>query len=179
MGNSKSGNCPWMTLYNCPWMTLYNVHGIFCPLFHEEMLEKFHGQCPQYPGHCPCIPWTLSTHSMDSMDNIHGFHAMDSMENVQDVHGIHGFRGKYPWIPWKMSRMSMESMDFLQMGRVQSCVTRKLVHSFMRRCWKNSMDNAHSTLDIVHGFHGHCPHIPWNPWKMSRMSMESMDFLQT
>ena len=90
MGNSKSGNCP--------WTTVYNVHGI-CPLFHEEMLEKFHGQCSQYldivpgfHGHCPhipWIPWTLSTHSMDSMDN------------------VHGFCGKYPWIPWKMSRMSM------------------------------------------------------------------------
>ena len=94
MGNSKSGNCP--------WRTVYNVHGI-CPLFHEEMLEKFHGQCPQYPGHCPWIPWTLSTHSMGSMDIVHTFHgfygqcpcilwkiSMDSMENVQDVHGIYG-----------------------------------------------------------------------------------------
>ena len=94
MGNSKSGNCP--------WTTVYNVHGI-CPLFHEEMLEKFHGQCPQYPGHCPWIPWTLSTHSMGSMDIVHTFHgfygqcpcilwkiSMDSMENVQDVHGIYG-----------------------------------------------------------------------------------------
>ena len=94
MGNSKSGNCP--------WTTVYNVRGI-CPLFHEEMLEKFHGQCPQYPGHCPCIPWTLSTHSMGSMDIVHTFHgfygqcpcilwkiSMDSMENVQDVHGIYG-----------------------------------------------------------------------------------------
>ena len=85
MGNSKS--------VNCPWTTVYNVHGI-CPLFHEEMLEKFHGQCPQYPGHCPWIPWTLSTHSMISMDIVHTFHgikiSMDSMENVQDVHGIYG-----------------------------------------------------------------------------------------
>ena len=101
MGNSKSGNCP--------WTTVYNVHGI-CPVFHEEMLEKFHGQCPQYPGHCPWIPWTLSTHSMGSMDIVHTFHgicgqcpcilwkiSMDSMENVQDVHGIYGLStdGKY------------------------------------------------------------------------------------
>ena len=92
MGNSKSGNCP--------WTTVYNVHGI-CPLFHEEMLEKFHGQCPQYPGHCPWIPWTLSTHSMGSMDIVHTFHR---------------FHGQCPLIPWKMSRMSMESMDFLQTG---------------------------------------------------------------
>ena len=95
MGNSKSGNCP--------WTTVYNVHGI-CPLFHEEMLEKFHGQCPQcpqYPGHCPWIPWTLSTHSMGSMDIVHTFHR---------------FHGQCPLILWKMSRMSMESMDFLQTG---------------------------------------------------------------
>ena len=92
MGNSKCGNCP--------WTTVYNVHGI-CPLFHEEMLEKFHGQCPQYPGHCPLIPWTLSTHSMGSMDIVHTFHR---------------FHGQSPLIPWKMSRMSMESMDFLQTG---------------------------------------------------------------
>ena len=86
----------------------------------------------------------------------------------------------------------------------QCTMSMEFVHSFMRRCWKNSMDNVHSTLDIVPGFHGHCPHIPWVPWtlsthsmdsmdnvhafcgkypwipwKMSRMSMESMDFLQT
>ena len=64
------------------------------------------------------------------------------------------------------------------------------VHSFTKRCWKNSMDNVHSTLwnpwtlsthsmdsvDNVHGFRGK---YPWIPWKMFRMSMESMDFLQT
>ena len=86
----------------------------------------------------------------------------------------------------------------------QCTMSMEFVHSFMRRCWKNSMDNVHSTLDIVPGFYGHCPHIPWVPWtlsthsmdsmdnvhafcgkypwilwKMSRMSMESMDFLQT
>ena len=86
----------------------------------------------------------------------------------------------------------------------QCTMSMEFVQSFMRRCWKNSMDNVHSTLDIVPGFHGHCPHIPWVPWtlsthsmesvdnvhafcgkypwipwKMSRMSMESMDFLQT
>ena len=86
----------------------------------------------------------------------------------------------------------------------QCTMSMEFVHSFMRRCWKNSMDNVHSTLDIVPGFHGHCPHIPWVPWtlsthsidsmdnvhafcgkypwipwKMSRMSMESMDLLQT
>ena len=119
MGNSKSGNCP--------WTTVYNVHGI-CPLFHEEMLEKFHGQCPQYPGHCPWIPWTLSTHSMGSMDIVHTFH---------------GFHGQCPWILWKMSRMSMESMDFLQTGMssvlqgpvVQSIVslTISLRHKFVKQ----------------------------------------------
>ena len=98
MGNSKSGKCP--------WTTVYNVHGI-CPLFHEEMLEKFHGQCPQYPGHCPWIPWTLSTHSMGSMDIVHTFHR---------------FHGQCPLIPWKMSRMSMESMDFLQTGHLDDLV---------------------------------------------------------
>ena len=86
----------------------------------------------------------------------------------------------------------------------QCTMSMEFVHSFMRRCWKNSMDNVHSTLDIVPGFHGHCPHIPWVPWtlsthsmdsmdnvhafcgkypwipwKMSKMSMESVDFLQT
>ena len=108
MGNSKSGNCP--------WTTVYNVHGI-CPLFHEEMLEKFHGQCPQYPRHCPWISWTLSTHSMDSMDIVHTFHGFHG--HCPWIHIVHGFRGKYPWIPWKMSRMSMESMDFLQTGYAQ------------------------------------------------------------
>ena len=38
-------------------------------------------------------------------------------------------------------------------------------------CWKISMDNVHSTLDIVHG----CPHIPWIPWTLSTHSMDSMD----
>ena len=86
----------------------------------------------------------------------------------------------------------------------QCTMSMEFVHSFMRRCCKNSMDNVHSTLDIVPGLHGHCPHIPWVPWtlsthsmgsmdnvhafcgkypwipwKMSRKSMESMDFLQT
>ena len=52
----------------------------------------------------------------------------------------------------------------------------EFIYSFMRRCWKNSMDNVQGTLsthsmdsmDIVHtfhGFHGHCPHIPWRCWK--------------
>ena len=108
MGNSKSGNCP--------WTTVYNVHGI-CPLFHDEMLEKFHGQCPQCPGHCPWIPWTLSTHSMGSMDIVHTFH---------------GFNGQCPWILWKMSRMSMESMDFLQTGIIQQwLVVNSLLNQFL------------------------------------------------
>ena len=51
----------------------------------------------------------------------------------------------------------------------------EFVHSSMRRCWKNSMDNVHSTLDIVHGFRGHCPHIPWIPWTLSTHSIDSMD----
>ena len=104
-------------------LTLENVHGI-CPLIHEEMLEKFNGQCPQYPGHCPWIPWTLSTHSMDIVHTFHGHcphipwtlstHSMDSMDivlpmSMDSVENIHGFHGK-------MSRMSMESMDFLQTG---------------------------------------------------------------
>ena len=57
----------------------------------------------------------------------------------------------------------------------QCTMSMEFVHSFMRRCWKNSMDNVHSTLDIVPGFHGHCPHIPWVPWTLSTHSMDSMD----
>ena len=59
----------------------------------------------------------------------------------------------------------------------QCTMSMEFVHSFMRRCWKNSMDNVHCTLDIVHtfhGFHGHCPHIPYIPWTMSIDSMENV-----
>ena len=55
----------------------------------------------------------------------------------------------------------------------------EFVHSFMKRCWKNFMDNVHSTLDIVHGFHGHCPHTPWIPWTLSTHSVDSMDIFHT
>ena len=56
----------------------------------------------------------------------------------------------------------------------QCTMSMEFVPSFMRRCWKNSMDNVHSTLDIVPGFHGYCPHIPWIPWTMSIDSMENV-----
>ena len=46
---------------------------------------------------------------------------------------------------------------------------------FHEEMLEKSMDNVHSTLDIVHGFHGHCPHIPWIPWTLSTHSMDSMD----
>ena len=93
MGNSKSGNCP--------WTTVYNVHGI-CPLFHEEMLEKI-------PWTMSTVPWTLSLDSMDIVHTFHGFHghcphipwilwtmSMHSVEN------IHGFYGKCPGCPWNL-----------------------------------------------------------------------------
>ena len=57
----------------------------------------------------------------------------------------------------------------------QCTMSMEFVHSFMRRRWKNSIDNVHSTLDIVPGFHGHFPHIPWVPWTLSTHSMDSMD----